>query len=113
RPAAGSIQPRRPYTNFGTINFNTQNGSSIYHAFQASLHKQTSAGLWYTASYTFEKNMIRAQNVPMGGDGFMVKSLDPANIPQLLTIALGYALPFGRGQRFLGKSNGFVNAVLG
>ena len=112
-PAPGSIQPRRPFTNFGTINFNTQNGSSIYHAFQASLHKRVSAGLWYSASYTFAKNIIRAQNVPMGGDGFMVKSLDSANIPQILTLALGYALPFGQGQHFMSNAGGAVNAVLG
>jgi hypothetical protein len=112
-PASGSVQPRRPYTNFGTINFNTQNGSSIYHAFQASLHKRTSAGLWYSASYTFAKNIVRSQNVPMGGDGFMVKALDSADVPQILTVALGYSLPFGRGQRFMGNASAFANAALG
>ena len=112
-PASGSIQPRRHYTNFGTINFNTQNGSSIYHAVQVSLHKRTSAGLWYSASYTFAKSIVRAQQVVMGGDGFMTKYLDPANVPQILTVALGYGLPFGRGQHFLTNAGPVVNAVLG
>jgi Carboxypeptidase regulatory-like domain len=112
-PATGSIQPRRPYTNFGTINFNTQNGESIYHAFQASLHKRTSFGLWYTASYTFAKSIIRAQQVVLGGDGFMSRYIDPANVPQITTVALGYSLPFGRGQRFMSNANSFANAVLG
>jgi hypothetical protein len=110
---AGGIQARRPYINFGTINFNNQNGSSIYHAFQASLHKRTSAGLWYTASYTFAKSIVRGQNVAMGGDGYMVKSLDAANVPQIVTVALGYSLPFGRGQHFMNHAGPVVNAVLG
>lgn len=112
-PASGAIQARRPYTDFGTINYNTQNGSSIYHAFQASLHKRASAGLWYSVAYTFEKSISRFQNVSMGGDGYMVKSLDGANVPQILTVALGYSLPFGRGKRFMNQANAFTNAILG
>ena len=112
-PEPGSIQPRRPYTNFGTINYNTQNGSSIYHSFQASLRRRSSTGLWYTLSYTFEKNIDRGQIVQMGGDGYMVKYLDGADIPQMLTIALGYSLPFGRGKQFMNNVNPFVNGVLG
>ena len=112
-PGAGAIQGRRPYTNFGTINYNNQDASSIYHSFQASLHKRTSAGLWYTVSYTFEKNIDKGQQVVLGGDGYMARYVDGANIPQILTVALGYSLPFGRGQRFMSKANGAVNAVLG
>ena len=112
-PASGAVQARRPYTNFGTINYNTQNASSIYHSFQASLHKRTSAGLWYTVSYTFEKNIDKGQQVDMGGDGFMARYVDASNIPQILTVALGYSLPFGRGQRFMSTANPALNAVLG
>ena len=112
-PATGAIQPRRPLTNFGTINYNVQNGSSIYHSFQGSVHKRMSNGLYYTLSYTFSKNIDRGQQVEMGGDGYLTKYLDGANIPQILTVALGYKLPFGRGERFMNKANPFVNAVLG
>ena len=112
-PATGAIQARRPYTNFGTINFNVQNGSSIYHSFQASLHKRISDGLWYTVSYTFEKNIDRGQQVDLGGDGFMARYVDGSNIPQILTVALGYSLPFGRGQRFMSNANPAANAILG
>ena len=64
-----------------------------------------SAGLWYTLSYTFEKNIDKGQQVEMGGDGFMARYVDGSNIPQILTVALGYSLPFGRGQRFMNKAN--------
>jgi len=43
----------------------------------------------------------------------MARYVDASNIPQILTVALGYSLPFGRGQRFMSNANGFVNAVLG
>ncbi len=112
-PAAGSVQTRRPYTDFGTINYNTQNGASIYHSFQVSLRRRTSAGLWYLVSYTLSKNIDRGQNVAMGGDGYMVKYLDGSNVPQILTAALGYSLPFGRGQHFMSKPSPVMNAILG
>ncbi len=112
-PATGAIQARRPYTNFGTINFNNQNASSIYHSFQFSLHKRVSDGLWYTLSYTFEKNIDKGQQVEMGGDGFMARYVDGANIPQIMTVALGYSLPFGRGKQFMNTTNVAANAILG
>ena len=112
-PATGAIQPRRPYTNFGTINYNNQNASSIYHSFQASVHKRVSDGLWYTLAYTFEKNIDKGQQVEMGGDGYMARYVDGANIPQILTIALGYSLPFGSGKQFMNTSNAAANAILG
>ena len=112
-PATGAIQARRPYTNFGTINYNTQNASSIYHSFQVAVHKRISDGLWYTVSYTFEKNIDRGQQVALGGDGHMARYVDGANIPQILTVALGYSLPFGRGKQFMNTANPAVNAILG
>ncbi len=112
-PATGAIQPRRPYTNFGTINYNNQDASSIYHSFQASVHKRVSDGLWYTLAYTFEKSIDKGQQVEMGGDGFMSRYVDGANIPQILTVALGYSLPFGRGKQFMNTSNAAANAILG
>ena len=39
--------------------------------------------------------------------------LDGANIPQILTVALGYRLPFGHGRHFMNKANPFMDAVLG
>jgi hypothetical protein len=112
-PATGAIQARRPYTNFGTINYNNQDASAIYHSFQAAVHKRMSNGLWYTLSYTFEKEIDHGQQVEMGGDGYMARYVDASNIPQILTVALGYSLPFGRGKQFLNTANPAVNAILG
>jgi Carboxypeptidase regulatory-like domain len=112
-PAAGSIQARRPYQGFGTINYNSQNSSSIFHSFQASLNKRISEGLWYRISYTFSKSIVRNQTPAMGGDGFMVKSLSASNIPQILTVTGGYSLPFGRGQHFMKSAGPVLNGVIG
>lgn len=112
-PGPGNIQARRPYQGFGTIDYNTQNGSSIYHSFPASLRRRASHGLWYLASYTFSKSIVRNQVPAKGGDGFMVKSLDPSGIPQILTVTGGYTLPFGRGQRFMRNARTFKDTLLG
>lgn len=114
-PAAGpgSVQTRRPYQDYGTIAYNTQNGASSYNSLQASLRKQMSAGLWYLASYTFSKTIMRQEVRAMGGDGFMNKSLASFDVPQMLTLTGGYQLPFGRGRHFLTNSGAFTNAVLG
>ena len=114
-PAAGpgSVQGRRPYQDYGTITYNTQNGSSIFHSFQASLRRRTSVGLWYLVSYTFSKSIVRGENPAMGGNGFMVKSLSASNVPQILTVTGGYSLPFGRGQHFLDHAGTFVNGFIG
>lgn len=114
-PAAGSgsVQARRPFQDYGTIAYNTQNGASSYNSLQVSLHKRMSAGLWYMAAYTFSKTLMRQEVPALGGNGFMEKSLAGFDVPQMLTVTGGYQLPFGRGRRFLNNSGPLSNAILG
>lgn len=110
---AGNVQARRPYLDFGTISYNTQNGASSYHSVQAKLQKHVTAGFWYLVSYTFSKSLTRQEVVAMGGNGFMNTGLSSFHIPQILTVSLGYALPFGKGQRFLPNAGKFADAIIG
>jgi hypothetical protein len=110
---AGSVQARRPYTDYGTITYNTQNSSSSYNALQARLDKRFSAGLWYLVSYTFSKSITRQEVPAMGGNGYMNKALSSFDVPQLLTVGLGYELPFGRGKHFLSNAGRLSDAFLG
>jgi hypothetical protein len=109
----GSVQARRPYTNYGTISYNTQNGDSSYNSLQARLDKRFSAGVWYQASYTFSKSLTRQEIPAMGGNGYMNKALSSFDVPQLLTVGLGYELPFGRGKRYLSHAGKLTDAFLG
>src|SRR5215468_3889933 len=109
----GAIQARRPYPRFGTINYFSQDVSTIYHSLQTKLEKRLSTGFWYLLSYTFSKS-IQSQNAPaVGGNTAWERSLTDFDIPHNLAASLGYELPVGRGKRLLNGANGFTNALLG
>jgi hypothetical protein len=110
---AGNVQARRPYQDFGTISYNTQNGASSYHSLQVKLQKHVTDGLWFLTSYTFSKSLTRQEVVAMGGNGFMNTGLSSFDVPQNLTVSVGYALPFGRGQRFASNAGRAVDAIIG
>jgi Carboxypeptidase regulatory-like domain len=84
-------------------------GNSTYNALQASLARSTSNGLTYHAAYTWSKAIDEADDGFFGVEGGVSEdpynirgSRGPAgfNIPQLLTIALTYAEPLGKGKSF-------------
>jgi hypothetical protein len=109
----GNVQARRPYQNFGTIAYNTQNGASSYNSLQAKLQKHNSAGLSYLLSYTFSKSLTRQEVIAMGGNGFMNTGLSSFDIPELFTISVDYALPFGTGQRIQSHAGRLEDALIG
>jgi hypothetical protein len=109
----GAIQSRRPYPRFGSINYFSQDVSSIYHALQVKLEKRVSAGLWYLASYSFSKTMIH-QNAPAtGGNTAWERALAEFDVPHNLAFSWGYELPVGRGKRWLAGARGLTGALLG
>jgi hypothetical protein len=54
-PGPGAVQPRRPYPDFSTINWDDQSGYSVYHAFQAKLERRFAAGLSTSIAYARSK----------------------------------------------------------
>lgn len=112
-PGPGAVQARRPYPLFGTIVYNTQGGSAIYHSLQTKLQKRYSSGLWYLVAYTFSKSISRGEAPATGGNGAFERALSAFDIPQVFSFSGGYALPFGKGQRFLSARGGFTEALLG
>lgn len=101
-PGPGNVQARRPFQNFGSINYTINNGSSIYNALQVRLQQRVSRGLSYLASYTWSKSITTAEAVAAGGDGFMERALSTFDVPQLFNLSGTYALPFAKHSRFLG-----------
>ena len=113
-----------PYPQFcGSLNPNNENaGNSSYESFQLKVEKRFGHGLWMMTSYTHSKYIstnadIQASSTTWGGTEFSPyqrnrnKSLDLQDVPDTLSIALVYQLPFGKGKRFLSRS-GFEGAVL-
>jgi Carboxypeptidase regulatory-like domain len=112
-PAAGGIQARRPYPQFGAITYYNDRMETTYHSLQTSVEQRTHAGLWYLGSYTFSKSLT-TQDVPaVGGNRGREKALSPFDTPHNIALSVGYELPFGRDKRFLSAANGAVDALLG
>lgn len=119
--ATGSTASRSPFNYLGIIQALQSSNYSNYNAFTAKLTHRASAGLTYTASYTFSKSLddssairgtasdilpqnSRCLSCDYGPSGF--------NIPHRFVTSVLYELPVGRGKRFL-NSGGFLNELIG
>ena len=101
-------------------------GNSSFHSFQLKAEKRFSKGVFMLVSYTASKIITDAsdntqrdaatwnasQGVISPFEKSRNRSLAPDDVPQVLSAAFVYELPFGRSKRFLNKG-GIGNAVLG
>jgi len=102
-------------------------GNSIYHSFQVKAEKRYSKGLYMLVSYTNSKLITdAADNTQSGGGGTWngtqgvvspfekrrARALAPDDVPQVLSAAFVYDLPFGKGKKYLHDSNG-LNYIAG
>jgi hypothetical protein len=71
-------------------------GNSAYHGLQLQVVKRLSAGLSFSIGYTLSKHMGRYayQN---SSDQTLEKTIDPNDIPQMLTLNGVWKTPIGRG----------------
>jgi hypothetical protein len=104
-----------PYPQYCSIlaGENENAGNSFYHSFQFKAEKRYARGSWLLLSYTNSKLLSTTDDVQVnslgGAQGGVIspfqrshnKSLSSEDIPQTLSVAAIYALPFGRGQRFV------------
>jgi hypothetical protein len=112
-PAAGGVQARRPYPQFGNISYFDDTLETTYHSVQSSVEQRTHGGLFYLVSYTWSRSFT-TQNVPAaGGNRGRETALSAFDVPHNVAISAGYELPVGRGRRLLGNADGVVDAVLG
>src|SRR5579885_767290 len=111
QPGPGDVQPRRPFPDFGYIQWNQQSFSSIYHSLQATVERRFSHGFSLLASYTWSK-CIDYDSTDADGtyDPFnlaMNRGVCDFDVPQLFTMATVYHEPWFQ------NSNRFVRGVLG
>jgi hypothetical protein len=96
-------------------------GNSTYHSLQLKLERRFSSGLFLLGSYTLSKLLTTSNHVhetDLGGTGgrfspyerHRAKSLSHDDVPQVLSIAFAYQLPFGPGKRFR-SSNPVINRL--
>ena len=112
-PGPGSVQARRPYQPWANITFQTQDLSSNYDSLQTKFDHRFSHGFNVLASYTYSKWLQYNQSPALGGNTGYEYALSPYDTPHNLAISGTVQLPVGRGHKFLGNTNGLVNAVVG
>jgi len=100
-------------------------GTSSYHALQVDLRRRFSHGLTFRGVYTFSKalddgdslNQTTANNAPgLVSNPFNLaadKGLATYNATHIAVINALYALPFGHGQHFANRMDGWRNGTVG
>jgi len=120
------VQARRPIPSFGPITWLNPAGNNNYNGFSVRFeHRFGVSGLYLLNSFTWSKALGDSEQALESPPGYFVAN--PQNIRDLkneygpLSIdvkfinvtSVVYQLPFGRGRRFGGRWNPFVDAVLG
>jgi hypothetical protein len=104
-----SVNARRPFTNFTTIEQAYAGGFGSYNGLQAKLEKRYSSGLHFINSFTWSKAIDNAPGhlENYAGDNSRINIRNPAsekgpssyNQPFNDTLSVVYDLPFGAGRR--------------
>ena len=108
KPGLGDLQPRRPFPDFGSLQYDDYQGYANYESVYAKLDKRLSHGFEAIISYTFAKNLdleggnVGDQTRPQDDNNPKADyGLSDENITHTFVASPIYQLPFGRGQRFL------------
>jgi hypothetical protein len=128
-PSGQSTTPFIPFPGFGGGSYQATVGSSSYNGLQTKLEKQFAGGLNFLLTYTWAKAFSDAADELNGGSigggngyrapyisGFGIgkdRGLADFDIRHVVHFSGGYALPFGKGKKFMGNAGGIANAVLG
>ena len=117
-----SSQAIRPFPEFGGSQYDALSGVGSYNSGQVTLEKRTSSGLYFLTTYTYGHAMDNAATPLNGGAGIyrnpllIPASMEYANsdwdVRQRYTFNGDYALPFGKGRRFM-NHGGVLNEIAG
>ncbi|HTU50964.1 MAG TPA: TonB-dependent receptor [Acidobacteriaceae bacterium] len=116
-----------PYPQFTSVTTDIPPiASSIYNSLQITSQKNFSQGLQFLLTYVWSKSIddssAQDDNTTWLGSfvslqdpnkPYLERSLSTFDVPQVFQASYVYALPFGRGRRFLGNSSRLVDAFLG
>ncbi len=123
-PGPGSIDARRPYQQFGWIQYPDSIGNGNFHSLQVKLEQRFDRGITILSAYTYGKSIDDTSGIrPGSGDTLFVNDPQCNNgcerarsgfdsRHRWVTSSL-FELPFGRGKARLGGINRFANAFIG
>ena len=112
----------RPLAYVGSVSGTATFGIGNYEGITAQLEKRLSAGLQFTAAYTYGHSLANSGTTLSGSPG--LGTLDPTNISSSYTSSswdirhnfvsgFNYEIPFGRGKQYGANLNKFVQTVAG
>jgi Carboxypeptidase regulatory-like domain len=101
----------RPYPQFGQVITTTNDGYSWYHSGQLRLEKRFTKGYTLQASYTYSKFM-QAIEYLNPADPTPYSSISDQDYPHRFAVSGIAELPFGKGQKLLGNTNGFISKLI-
>ena len=115
-----------PFPGFGGGSYQATIGNSSYNGLQTKIEKTYQGGLNFLVTYTWSKTFSDAGDLLNGGNtatgrapwvpGFGIgkdRGLADFNITHVFHLSGGYALPFGKGKRYMGGAGRLADAVLG
>ncbi len=116
-PGAGNIQQRRPYRDWGVLDYKIWGGSSTYHSLQAKLEKRFSHGFSTLASYAWSK-CLDGPGTEQGSSPVFYRDNENRgpcgfDVPHNFVSNYIFELPFGKGRKYLSSAPKAVDFVLG
>jgi hypothetical protein len=111
-PTIARSQLLLPYPIFGAVNTTNNDGKSWYHAGQFGLQKRFSDGYTLGVSYTLSEWM-QATEYLNAADPQPTKMISDLDVTNRLSVNGIFALPFGKGRRFLSGASGTTDALVG
>jgi carboxypeptidase family protein len=123
-PTLSRYELMRPFPQFGAIiEVDRNEGKVWYNSLQVLVNKRLSRGLSLSSTYTFSKTIEEAIQQPGQQDDTASYIDDVARIknrslafsdrPHRLTVSGVWELPFGKGRKYLGGANRFVDLFIG
>ncbi len=119
KPGVGALQSRRPFPDFGPLNYDDYGGYSNYESVYGKIDKRFSNGFQALISYTFSKLLdleggnVGTQTRPQDDNNPQADyGLSDENVSNTFVASPIYRLPFGTEQRF-GANDRVVNLLAG
>jgi hypothetical protein len=110
----------RPYAGFSTVNYETTDDHSSFHALQVGLNRSLVKGLLLTANYQWSHSI---DNGSLGGGESDVpenvhclsceRSSSDQDMRNYFSTSVVWQIPVGRGHTLLGNASPLMNAILG
>jgi hypothetical protein len=119
---SATLLVRRPYPQYGDIEYMDSGGSSFYNALQTRLEKRFGSGMSFLHSFSYGRgtdntaawNDVNGNIYPQNAYDYRSEKGLSANVVKFSSVlSLVYELPVGKGRRFLSSSSRLTQALLG